>query len=54
MGKNVKSIGKDAFDACGYLKTVYYMGSEDDWSKINIGLNNSYLDNATIIYNYIV
>jgi len=35
------------------LTDVYYTGSEDDWTKINIYDNNYHLNNATIHYNYV-
>ena len=50
---SVTSIGDDAFWYCRNLKTVYYTGSEDEWKKITIGINNENLLNADIRYNYV-
>ncbi len=49
---SVTSIESDAFSNCSSLKNVYYTGSEQDKSKISIGSGNTYLTNATWIYNY--
>ncbi len=48
----VTSIGYDAFYDCSSLETVYYAGGKEDWQKIKIGNDNSYLTGAQIIYNY--
>ena len=48
--KSVTSIGNSAFMGCDFLKTVYYGGTAEDWSKINIALNNSVLNNVTFYY----
>ena len=50
----VVSIGSCAFDACENLSSVYYNGTEDDWAKIKIASNNSYLERAMVVYNYLV
>ena len=50
---SVTSIGDYAFRNCSRLKTVYYTGTESEWSKIDIGYDNYYLTNATIVYNYV-
>jgi hypothetical protein len=52
IGSKVTSIGKAAFNGCTKLKYVYYRGSSQQWSKISIGTDNTYLKNATITYNY--
>ena len=49
---SVTSIGMGAFDSCVSLKTVYYTGSEEEWSAI-IGSLGLGLTSATIIYNYV-
>ena len=49
---SVTSIASYAFSTCTALTTVNYRGSEEQWSAINIGNNNTPLMNATIIYNY--
>ena len=53
---NVISIGIGAFYDCNNLDDVYYIGTQEEWNKIDI--NNSYyanyrLINATIHYNYV-
>ena len=45
---SVISIGKSAFYDCSSLTSVYYKGTAEEWAKINIASNNSYLTNATI------
>ncbi len=49
---SVTSIGDFAFFGCSALTTVYYTGSQSDWKKISIGINNDPLKNATKVYNY--
>ena len=50
---SVKTIGNAAFSGCTSLKTIYYTGSEEEWAKISIGIQNSCLTSATIIFNYV-
>ncbi len=50
--KSVTNIGNDAFQYCDSLTTVNYEGSEEEWSKIEIGFGNDNLINATFNYNY--
>ena len=45
------SIGSSAFSGCEALETVFYGGSEEDWSSIEIASGNDYLNDATIAYN---
>ena len=47
---SVTSIGYGAFFGCSSLTTVYYKGTQAEWKKISIGIDNSYLINANIIY----
>ena len=52
----VTSIGDRAFDSCTALKDIYYAGTAEEWSKIEIDNSygcNDYLLNATIHYNYV-
>ena len=48
---SVTSIGEYAFYGCSILKDVYYTGTEEQWNKITIGLDNEYLTCATIHFN---
>ncbi len=50
---SVISIEEGAFLGCSGLTDVYYTGTEEEWAKISIGSDNSYLTNATIHYNYV-
>ena len=52
IGNGVTSIGEWILNDCDSLKAVYYTGSENQWNKIDIGDNNSYLTNINIIFNY--
>ena len=47
--KSVTSIGASAFN--NYLKTVYFEGSEEEWNSITLGINNTPLQQAEIIFN---
>ena len=47
---SVTSIGIGAFNSCNSLSTVYYNGTEEEWSGISIGSNNSKLTGATRYY----
>ncbi len=46
----VTSIGELAFYGCSCLINVYYSGTNEQWSKINIGSSNTPLTNATLYY----
>ena len=46
----VTSIGTSAFYGCKNLKTVYYEGTQEQWSKIEINRENEDLLNAKIIF----
>ena len=48
---SVTRIGGGAFDSCNNLKDVYYSGSEDQWKVIEIGEDNTCLQNANIHFN---
>ena len=50
--ESVITIGNGAFQSCDNLNTIYYKGSEEQWNAINIGSDNTYLTNATKVYNY--
>ena len=47
----VTNIGSAAFRDCSSLTSVYYGGSETDWSEISIAAENGDLKNATICFN---
>lgn len=48
---SVTSIGDFAFFYCNKLTDVYYVGSEEKWKEISIGVYNNNLTDATIHYN---
>ena len=50
VGKNVTIIDSKAFYSCSKLTNVYYKGTNEDWSKITVGSNNSSLTYAMIYY----
>ncbi len=50
--EGVRTIGGGAFYSCFGLMTVYYTGSEKQWSLINISSGNESLFGAEIIFNY--
>lgn len=52
LPSSIKSVRNMAFILCSSLTDVYYAGSEDDWSKVDIKSDNTPLINATIHYNY--
>ena len=47
----VLSIGEGCFSNCNSLKEVYFQGSAEEWSKVNIGSRNEILVNASVHYN---
>ena len=46
----VTSIGRSAFSGCTGLKTVFYKGTAEQWSKISIIYDNNYLTSAMRYY----
>ena len=46
----VTSIGNYAFYECTELKSIYYTGTAEEWSAIDIGSNNTPLTSATVYY----
>ena len=50
LGKGVTRISDGSFDACSALTDVYFKGSKTEFDKIEIGMSNEYLKNATIHY----
>ena len=51
IGKNVKTIEKDAFKEIKEIPEVYYAGSEADWKKISIDQSNDMILRAKMHYN---
>ena len=45
---SVTKINYHAFFDCNNISDVYYNGTKDEWSKISIESNNSYITNANI------
>ncbi len=52
LNNNISFIDYSAFYKCP-ISNVYYIGTEDEWNKINIKYGNDPLKNATIHYNYV-
>ena len=50
---SVTKINTYAFNYCKALTTVNYTGTEEQWNAITIGGSNTYLNNATKVYNYV-
>lgn|GEM_PF-1579258 len=51
MPAGIVSIDEFAFGNGERISDIYYGGSEEDWNKIAIGIDNKALANATIHYN---
>lgn len=49
--KSVTAIGEKAFLYCSKLADVYYLGTEEDWEKIEIYKDNEPLTSANIHFN---
>ena len=45
-------IGAGAFDGCRSLKTIHFVGSEEQWNAIALGKNNDALNTAEKEFNY--
>ena len=50
LGNKIETIDERAFTGVYSLKTIYYLGTEDDWNEINIKSYNSEMYNADIKY----
>lgn len=48
--KTVTEIQRNAFLGCANLRTVYYLGTEEEWNSITIAKQNSELKNADVIF----
>lgn len=53
IGKGVEEIDVYAFYDCVSLTDVYYVGSEEEWNNISIGLVNKYFTGANVHFNYV-
>jgi len=53
LDSNIGSIGQWAFDTTSALTDVYFRGTEEEWNRIAIADNNTYLHQATIHFNYV-
>ena len=51
IGKNVKTIEKNAFYGIKSIPEIYYAGSESDWKNIAIDQSNDMVLRATMYYN---
>ena len=47
---SVETIGFMAFNGCNSLENVYYFGTVEEWSAINIGSDNTPLTSANVYY----
>lgn len=50
---SIHEIKNSAFLNCNSLSDVYYLGNEEQWENISIGLANEPLESAQIHYNFI-
>ena len=50
ISDTIKDIADGAFWECNSLKNVYYTGTAEEWSAINIGVNNTSLTAETLYY----
>ncbi len=50
LGKGVTFIGNSAFEYCNALTSVYYLGTAEAWSNIEMGSRNSKFASATVYY----
>lgn len=53
IGKNVKNVGEYAFSKCYNINSVYYMGTQEEYGKINFAVGNDLLEPATKYYEHI-
>ena len=51
IGKDLKSIGNNAFAGITAVPELYYAGSEDEWSKISLDSTNGFIQSANMHYN---
>lgn len=48
----ITTIGANAFEGCSNLKTINYIGTEEQWNEITVGENNDALINSEKIFEY--
>ena len=48
LSRDLQTIANYAFYNCSKLRDVFYPSSQEDWDKVSIGSNNSYLTNADL------
>jgi hypothetical protein len=52
LPKSIKSIGRFAFEDCGYLSYVYYEGTKEEFDALGVSGYNAKLADAKKYYNY--
>ena len=50
LPERLTKIGRDVFKGCTNFKDIYYAGSKQSWSKMNVNSSNTELYKATIHY----
>ncbi len=50
LPEGVTSIREGVFKSCSSLEKIYYSGTQEDWDKMQIGADNSYLTSAIRYY----
>lgn len=53
IGKNVKYVGDFAFSKCYNVRSVYYLGTQQEFANINFAVGNNLLEPATKYYEHI-
>lgn len=53
LPSSLKQIRTTAFKGCSILNTFYYKGSEEDYSRVFIYLENEDIENINVVYNYV-
>ena len=53
IGKNVKYVGDFAFSKCYNVRSVYYIGTQQEFANINFAVGNDLLEPATKYYEHI-
>lgn len=50
LPRSISKIDDYAFSGCSKLRCIYYMGTQEDWNKIDIGFYNNCFKNASVIF----